>query len=96
MYLSLSDALFSPANQIWPDRTIKIHHMWSYLFITFLLFLACSKKGHYSVGPNGHEYIRCDGTANYNDAKDLCESNGAHLVTILDDEESMFVQRLQV
>ncbi len=82
-----------PHTYTWPHRTISLCHMWWHHFFSLV---ACSKKGHYSVGPNGHEYIRCDGIASYNDAKNLCESNGAHLVTILDDQERIFVERLQV
>ncbi len=57
-------------------------------------FSECSATAYPAVGPNGHEYMRCDTKRNYEDAKALCLQDGGHLVTISDQPEQDFVQAL--
>ncbi len=65
-------------------------------FLTLFVCMAdCSATAQYSVGPNGHQYMRCDSKKKYEDAKALCAIDGAHLVTIASQQEQDFVKDLQ-
>ena len=56
----------------------------------------CSSSAEYSVGPNGHKYLRCDSKKGHADAKAACNGEGGYLVTISDQEEQDFVSSLPV
>ncbi len=60
----------------------------------FYILTACSTRAGYTVGPNGHQYLRCDRKQNQAAAKGVCQQDGAHLVTISNQAEQDFVRNL--